>query len=201
MAENNDLQHKLINDVYAELGTVSKHSQDAIDYLMRHGWIRTPEETEAAAHDQVPGRTITLERLSAAWESAEIGTPRNGDVVIEGYPTADDLDGGRPDGTSFDVYRVTEDFGPVAESRCLRILSRAPEPTNAEHDLAWWIENANVNNAEDCEACEGDLCPVHYGISMGIDLMARKIAALGDDPELFALIPDPVTAPRGESDE
>ena len=39
----------------------------------------------------------------------------------------------------------------------------------------------------------------HYGISMGIDLMARKIAALGDDPELFALIPDPVKAPEGES--
>lgn len=76
-----------------------------------------------------------------------------------------------------------------------------PEPTNAEpeRDRDWWVENANVNDAEDCEACEGDLCPVHYGISMGIDLMARKIAALGDDPELFALIPDPVKAPEGES--
>lgn len=70
------------------------------------------------------------------------------------------------------------------------------EPTNAGHDRDWWVENANVNDAEDCEACEGDLCPVHYGISLGIDLMARKIAALGDDPELFALIPDPVKAPN-----
>ncbi|WP_240373097.1 hypothetical protein [Brevibacterium zhoupengii] len=68
----------------------------------------------------------------------------------------------------------------------------APEPTNSEHDRDWWVEFANVNDAEDCEACEGDLCPVHYGISMGINLMAKKIAALGDDPELFALIPDPV---------
>lgn len=75
-----------------------------------------------------------------------------------------------------------------------------PEPTNAGHDRDWWVENANVNDAEDCEACEGDLCPVHYGISMGIDLMAKKIAALGDDPELFALIPDPVKAP-GVDDE
>lgn len=75
-----------------------------------------------------------------------------------------------------------------------------PEPTNAGHDRDWWVENANVNDAEDCEACEGDLCPVHYGISMGIDLMARKIAALGDDPELFALIPDPVKAPGGDDE-
>lgn len=74
------------------------------------------------------------------------------------------------------------------------------EPTNAEHDRDWWVENANVNDAEDCEACEGDLCPVHYGISMGIDLMAKKIAALGADPELFALIPDPVKVPGGDNE-
>lgn len=66
MAENNDLQHKLVNDVYAELGTVSKHSQDVIDYLMRHGWIRTPEEAEAAARGQMPGRTITESELADA---------------------------------------------------------------------------------------------------------------------------------------
>lgn len=66
------------------------------------------------------------------------------------------------------------------------------EPTNAEHDSAWWIENANVNDAEDCEACEGDLCPVHHGIAVGFELVTKKIAALGNDPELFALIPDPL---------
>lgn len=89
--------------------------------------------------------------------------------------------------------------------RCIEYMDLATvvpdeEPTNAEHDRDWWVENANVNDAEDCEACEGDLCPVHYGISMGIDLMARKIAALGDDPELFALIPDPVKAPGGDDE-
>lgn len=75
----------------------------------------------------------------------------------------------------------------------------APEPTNVERTREWWIENANVNDAEDCEACEGDLCPVHHGISVGIDLMARKIAALGDDPELFNFIPEP-KAPGGRDE-
>lgn len=46
-----------------------------------------------------------------------------------------------------------------------------------------------------------DQCPVHYGIAAGIDLATRKIAALGDDPELFARIPDQVTAPGGEGRE
>lgn len=74
------------------------------------------------------------------------------------------------------------------------------EPTNAEHDCEWWIENANTSDAEDCEACgeTDNQCPVHYGIAVGIDLIVRKIAALGDDPELFARIPDQVTAPGGE---
>lgn len=75
-----------------------------------------------------------------------------------------------------------------------------PVPTNAGHDRDWWVENANVNDAEDCEACVDDLCPVHYGIAVGIDLMARKIAVLGDDPELFALIPDPMKAPGGDDE-
>lgn len=67
----------------------------------------------------------------------------------------------------------------------------------SDHDRAWWIENANVNDAEDCEACVGDLCPVHHGMAVGIELMARKIAALGADPEMFALIPDPPKAKEG----
>lgn len=70
----------------------------------------------------------------------------------------------------------------------------------ADHDRAWWIENANVNDAEDCEACVGDLCPVHHGIALGIEFVTKKIAALGDDPELFNSIPNPPKAP-GDDDE
>lgn len=96
---------------------------------------------------------------------------------------------------------MTGSCADFAESLGITVIPcPEPEPTNAKHGRDWWVENANVNDAEDCEACEGDLCPVHYGISMGIDLMARKMAALGDDPELFALIPDPVKAP-GVDDE
>lgn len=166
MGENNNLQHRLVNDVYAELGTISKHSQDVIDYLMRHGWIRAPEEAEAAARGQMPGRTIT----ETEFRDAFIGT-----VSFDGWTKA------------------RRSLGRIG-------VTVVPEQANAEHTRDWWVEEANVNDAEDCEACEGDLCPVHYGISVGIDLMAKKIAALSDDPELFALIPDPVTAPRGESD-
>lgn len=110
----------LANQVFAE--TNAAYLADVREVLR---WLdRNP--------DQVPGRTITLDTLSAAWDAAEVGTPRKGDVVIEGYPGADDLDGERPDGTAFDVYQVTEDFDPVPAARCLRILSRAPEPTNTE---------------------------------------------------------------------
>lgn len=63
MTEHNDLQHKLVNDVYAELGTISKHSQDVIDYLMCHGWIRTPDEAEAAARSEMPRRTMGKQQL------------------------------------------------------------------------------------------------------------------------------------------
>lgn len=78
-----------------------------------------------------------------------------------------------------------------------------PEPTNTEHDSGWWIENANTGDAEDCEACgeTDNQCPVHYGVAVGIDLVVRKLAALGDDPELFARIPDPVPASGGECRE
>ena len=63
MTGYNDLQHKLVNEVYAELGTISKHSQDVIDYLMRHGWIRTPAEAEAAARGEMPRRTMNKQEL------------------------------------------------------------------------------------------------------------------------------------------
>ena len=63
---------------------------------------------------------------------------------------------------------------------------------------AWWIENANVNDAEDCEACVDDLCPVHHGIALGIEFVTKKIAALGDDPELFNSIPNPPKAEGGD---
>ena len=107
---------------------------------------------------------------------------------------------------------IAKAFGPeyVAWARlCLARIGITvapdpePEPTNTGHDSDWWIENANTSDAEDCEACgeAGNQCPVHYGVAAGIDLVVRKLAALGDDPELFARIPDPVPAPGGEDDE
>lgn len=123
--------------------------------------------------DQVPGRTLTRTEYRDTLDHA---------VKISGH--GDDWERGFCTGLTVGGTRVVPD----------------PEPTNAGHDRDWWVDNANVNDAEDCEACEGELCPVHYGISMGIDLMAKKIAALGDDPELFALIPDPVKAPGGDDE-
>lgn len=176
MAENNDLQHKLVNDVYAELGTISRHSQDAIDYLMRHGWIRTPEEAEAVARGQRPGQTMTNSEFREAVDR----------VLMK-------LDG------ITDTATACASF--VIESGLITVVADPPEPTNVEPGTRdWWVEKANTADAEDCEACEGDLCPVHYGISMGINLMAKKIAALGDDPELFALIPEPAKAPGVDDD-
>lgn len=159
-----DFENKLTNDIYTELGVASKQTHEAVEYLNRHGWLRTPEEAEAAVRGEAPGRTFKP-RVTVSEVTDEAGTAHAALVI-----------------------------------RCIEYMDLATvvpdeETTNAGHDRDWWIENANVNDAEDCEACEGDLCPVHYGISMGIDLMARKIAALGDDPELFALIPDPVKAP------
>ncbi|MCM1011919.1 hypothetical protein [Brevibacterium sp. XM4083] len=61
----------------------------------------------------------------------------------------------------------------------------------------WLTENASAD-FEDCDACtvvnEGGhdgYCPVHLGAAAGIDDMCDKLKALGDDPELFALIPVP----------
>lgn len=66
-ANNADLTKKLVNDIYSEVGTISKPTHEAVDYLMRHGWIRTPEEAEAAMRGQAPGRTtITESQYSAA---------------------------------------------------------------------------------------------------------------------------------------
>lgn len=60
----------------------------------------------------------------------------------------------------------------------------------------WFIDHFDAD-PEECGACavSDDQCPVHYGVSAGIDLVARKLVVLGDDPELFARIPDP--APGG----
>lgn len=60
-----------------------------------------------------------------------------------------------------------------------------------DHGRDWWIENANVTDAEDCAACEGDLCPVHHGIALGIEFATKKIAALCADPELLNSITEP----------
>lgn len=77
------------------------------------------------------------------------------------------------------------------------------ELTNPEHDRDWWVENANTGDIEDCDACveSGDLCPVHFGMGEGAEFVARKLRALGADPELFNSLPDPVTAPGGDGDE
>lgn len=121
--------------------------------------------------DRVPGRTITESELRR--------------LIHKHLPD---------ETTEEQVFMLMADVGSIV------VPDPGTEPTNAVHDRDWWVENAKINDAEDCEACGGDLCPVHYGISVGIDLMAKKIAALGNDPELFALIPDPVKAPGVDDD-
>lgn len=152
---------KKIADAHAIHKGYAEVIVNAIDV---EGWLRDPE--------QVPGRTITLETLSTAWESAEVGTPRKGDVVIEGYPTLNGPIVDRPDGTSFDVYQVTADFAPVDESRCLRILSRAPEPSNAEKIkslLARW-----TGDVQDC---------LHMGLPEFLVNNGVTVKAPGGDDE------------------
>lgn len=43
------------------------------------------------------------------------------------------------------------------------------------HGAKWWIERANVNDWEDCEAClhHDDMCPVHYGINHVAEAVAQ----------------------------
>ena len=208
MTEHNDLQHKLVNDVYAELGTISKHSQDVIDYLMRHGWIRTPAEAEAAARGEVSGRTITESELSrklvnvppyahdAVWLRAVLYA-----LGITVVPEPADVEK-----ITHLILENSSDMDPkfIAEmlvENGVRPMRAGGDEPEDERDRAWWIDNANVD-AEDCEACgvEQDLCPVHHGIALGIEFVTKKIAALGDDPELFNSIPNPPKAPGATDD-
>lgn len=111
----------------------------------------------------------------------------------EDDPAGPDEDHSRPVGPSsignlkFPVA-VIDVHDALAEAEAIATF----ETNSDERDRDWWIKNANVNNAEDCEACgvEEDLCPVHHGIAVGVDMVTKKLAALAGDPELFARVPD-----------
>lgn len=173
------------------------------------GWLdRNP--------DRVPGLTITQSEYRDTLNHA-VKTSGYGDDWERGFCTGLTVGGTKvipdPEPTNAEklaIYLGLHDLDAITQDGVAEFAQqldadgvKAPgvdEPESAELDRDWWVENANVNDAENCEACEGDLCPVHYGISVGIDLMAKKIAALGNDPELFALIPDPVKAPGVDDD-
>lgn len=58
-------------------------------------------------------------------------------------------------------------------------------------DKEWFINNANVENVEDCTACSecDDLCPVHYGMQCGINKLGYALARVSLEPELLDNIP------------
>lgn len=104
-SECSDLKMNLASDIYAEVGADHVSVMDGLDYLMRHGWIRRPDEAEAAMRDQVPGRTIT---------QSEYRDTLNHAVKVSGY--GDDWERGFCTGLTVGGARVAPD----------------PEPTNAE---------------------------------------------------------------------
>lgn len=55
----------------------------------------------------------------------------------------------------------------------------------------WFIENANIEDVEDCLACSecGDICPVHYGMQCGINKLGFAISRVATEPELLDHIP------------
>lgn len=152
--------------------------------------------------DQAPGRTITVSEISKAFGTEYVAWARLCLARI-GITVVPD-----PEPTNVErlraLYMEWEREGPrtlaFAEWMDIRgVTAPGGDDPDTEHNRAWWIENANVNDAEDCEACVGDLCPVHHGIALGIEFVTKKIAALGGDPELFNSIPNPPKAPGGES--
>lgn len=56
---------------------------------------------------------------------------------------------------------------------------------------SWFIENANVEDVEDCIACQetGDICPVHYGMQCGINKLGFVLSRVATEPELLDHIP------------
>lgn len=108
-----------------------------VDSDGHHDWLSDSDMADDGWVPGLPAPEITLTSLAAAWNSAEAGVPREGDVVIEGYSSED----GTPRGDSFDVYRTSTNWSPDAVGgRLVRILSRAPGMTNAERLKALYNE-------------------------------------------------------------
>ncbi|MDQ3405235.1 MAG: hypothetical protein M3548_17895 [Actinomycetota bacterium] len=40
-------------------------------------------------------------------------------------------------------------------------------------------------DAEDCGACDEDLCRYHHGVEIGVDHLLTAIRAIGEDPDLM----------------
>lgn len=69
-------------------------------------------------------------------------------------------------------------------------MSNLPYSTQVEAS-AWFRANANPNDWEDCDACgaSDDMCPVHYGMEIGIQQFSRVMSRIAADPELTNHIP------------
>lgn len=70
-------------------------------------------------------------------------------------------------------------------------MNTLPYATESEAS-AWFREKANPNDWEDCEACgaSDDICPVHYGMELGIQHFSRVMSRIAADPELTSYIPN-----------
>ena len=153
---------------------------------------------------QVPGRTITESESKDLFNTARRGLGYWPDALertcITVVPDPEPTNAEKLNSiiTEWGGFARDPGFGEWLDS-CGVKAPGGDEP-DAEHDRAWWVENANVNDAEDCEACGDDLCPVHHGIALGIEFVTKKIAALGDDPELFNSIPNPPKSPGGDDE-
>ncbi len=153
--------------------------------------------------DQVPGRTITESEISKAFGTEYVAFARLclARICITVVPDPEPTDVEKitrlilENSTDMDPKFIAE---MLVENGVRPVKAGGDEP-DAEHNRDWWVKNANVNDAEDCEACIDDLCPVHHGMAVGIEFVTKKIAALGGDPELFNSIPNPPKAPGGES--
>lgn len=161
---------------------------------------------------ELPGRTVTAGKVGQKAHlinGSHIEMPTIIDflealgVTVVPDPEPTDAEKLRADIDAFYGQSVAElaDGHGLEHFLSKRGWTKAGGDEDTDRGRDWWIENANVNDAEDCEACGEveDLCPVHHGMAVGIKFVTKKIAALGDDPELFNSIPNPPKA--GGDDE
>ncbi|MGO3021936.1 MAG: hypothetical protein ACTIIH_01700 [Brevibacterium sp.] len=179
--------------------------QEAAGHTLRRAIIDGTLEWLDEHPDQVPGRTMKKSDYQELMDGTSVSY---GVGFTDGFHMAGGSIAPDPEPTNAEKWkdlllRAVGDSGYwnaqlVAEALDGYGMTAPGDDENAEHDRAWWVEHANVNDAEDCEACVDDLCPVHHGIALGVEFVTKKIAALGDDPELFNSIPNPTKAPGGD---